>query len=281
MKNSRLGKGLDALIGSSSESVDKTTGITTVKVADISPNKFQPRIEFDQEKLEELANSLRESGIIQPIIVTKKDNSKYELIAGERRLEASKIAGFTEIPVIIRSVSPKEQLQFAIIENVQRENLSAIEEAKAYQKLSEDFGLTHGQIAKMVAKDRATVTNLIRLLKLNGNIQKLILKKKLSTGHARTILQVEEHLRQDFADTILKHKMSVRKAEETAKKMKNRDFSKKATAPQSQQFNKFETELADIFQTKIKIIGKENFGKITIHYKSFEKLQQIIEKLKK
>ncbi len=281
MKNSRLGKGLDALIASSSESVDKTTGITTVKIIDISPNKFQPRIEFDQEKLEELANSLRESGIIQPIIVTKKDNSKYELIAGERRLEASKIAGFIEVPVIIRSVSPKEQLQFAIIENVQRENLSAIEEAKAYQKLSEDFGLTHGQIAKMVAKDRATVTNLIRLLKLNDNIQRLILKKKISTGHARTILQVEKHLRQDFADAILKHKMSVRKAEATAKKMKNGDFPKKENISQSQQFDEFETELEDILQTKIKIVGKEDSGKISIHYKSFEKLHQIIEKLKK
>ena len=175
----RLGKGLEALISSGPESIDKTTGITTIDVDHIKPNRFQPRKKFKPEKLQELANSLKENGIIQPIIVTKRDESQFELVAGQRRLEAAKLAGFDEIPVIIRSVSLKEQLQFAIIENVQREDLTAIEEAQAYQQLNTEFDLTHAQISDIVGKDRATITNLIRLLKLNDDIQNMILDEKL------------------------------------------------------------------------------------------------------
>ena len=192
-----------------------------VKIEFINPNRYQPRKLFNRAKLKELAVSLKENGIIQPIIVTKRESSNYELVAGERRLEAAKLAGFEEVPVIIRSISLKQQLQFAIIENVQREDLNALEEAAAYQRLNTEFQMTHSQISEIVGKDRATITNLIRLLKLNGNVQKMILKGELSPGHARTILQIPSSLQDEFAQVIKKNKYSVRKAESAAKSIKN------------------------------------------------------------
>ncbi len=277
----RLGKGLDALINSTPESTDETTGITTIKVDNIAPNRFQPRKEFNLEKLQELANSIEESGIIQPIIVTKKDDSKYELIAGERRLEASKLAGYEEVPVIIRSVSAKEQLQFAIIENVQREDLSAVEEAKAYQQLNKDFDLTHTQIADIVGKDRATVTNLIRLLKLDEEIQKLVLEKKLTPGHARTILQVDEKFRKGFSDKIINNGLSVRKSEQEAKRIKKSGTlsKQKSKSKKIPELIDFEKTLNSVYKTKVKISGDKGSGKISFYYKSENKLEQLIEKL--
>ncbi len=279
----RLGKGLEALISSGPESVDKTTGITTVKVELISPNRYQPRKRLDKKKLQELANSLKENGIIQPIIVTKRDETNYELIAGERRLEASKLAGYDKVPVIIRSVSPKEQLQFAIIENVQREDLSAIEEAKAYQQLNEDFGLTHAQISDIVGKDRATITNLIRLLKLPEEIQNMVLDEKISSGHARTILQVPEKDQLNFANQIVGNIFSVRKAEEEAKKIKESGKVSKSRSNLrlAKELKTLEASLKTYYKTDVKISGTQNKGKITLQYSSKKELDKLVEKLVK
>ncbi|RLC52583.1 MAG: chromosome partitioning protein ParB [Candidatus Cloacimonadota bacterium] len=279
----RLGKGLEALISSGPESVDKTTGITTVKVELISPNRYQPRKRLDKEKLQELANSLKENGIIQPIIVTKRDETNYELIAGERRLEASKLAGYDKVPVIIRSVSPKEQLQFAIIENVQREDLSAIEEAKAYQQLNEDFGLTHAQISDIVGKDRATITNLIRLLKLPEEIQNMVLDEKLSSGHARTILQVPEKDQLNFANQIVRNIFSVRKAEQEAKKIKEsgKVGKSKTNLRLAKELKTLEASLKTYYKTDLKISGTQNKGKIIFQYSSKEELEKLVKKLVK
>lgn len=277
----RLGKGLEALINSGPESVDKTTGITTVKVDLISPNKYQPRKMFDQKKLQELADSLKENGIIQPIIVTKRDATNYELIAGERRLEASKLAGLEEVPVIIRSVSAKEQLQFSIIENVQREDLSAIEEATAYQKLNEEFGLTHARISEIVGKDRATITNLIRLLKLPDEIQNMVLEDKLSSGHARTILQIPANAQLEFANQIVQNTYSVRKAEEEAKKIKTSGKITKAKIESllPRKLMTAETTLKNVYHTDVKINGNQKKGKITFLYSSQEQLDDLLKKL--
>lgn len=277
----RLGKGLEALISSGPESVDKTTGITTVKVDLISPNRYQPRKRFDEKKLQELADSLKENGIIQPIIVTKRDETNYELIAGERRLLASKLAGYDVVPVIIRSVSAKEQLQFSIIENVQREDLSAIEEAKAYQQLNEEFNLTHVQISKIVGKDRATITNLIRLLKLPEEIQNMVLENKLSSGHARTILQVPEKAQLSFANQIVRNIYSVRKAEQEAKKIKE---SGKVSKPKTElrlarELITLESTLKEIYKADVKINGTQKKGKITFHYSNKETLDNLVKKL--
>jgi len=281
----RLGKGLEALISSVPESTDKSTGITTIKTDQIKPNRYQPRKLFNSEKLQELANSLKENGIIQPIIVTTKDEGEYELIAGERRLEASKLAGFSEIPVIIRSVSPKEQLQFAIIENVQREDLTAIEEAKAYQQLNEEFKLTHAQISEIVGKDRATITNFIRLLKLSDNVQQMILNNQISSGHARTILQVDEELRDKFSQLILKNKLSVRKAEEEAKRIKETGSvspsKKKKEIIEIPELREFEKSLKQKFNSKVKISDNNYKGKVSFYYSSQDELNKLLEKLGK
>ena len=276
----KLGKGLEALISSGPESIDRTTGITTVNVDTINPNRYQPRKFFDQEKLQELANSLKENGIIQPIIVTKKDDTNYELVAGERRLEAAKLAGFENIPVIIRSISLKEQLQFSIIENVQREDLSPIEEANAYQRLNEEFNLTHAQISDIVGKDRVTITNLIRLLKLPASIQKMILKEQLSPGHARAILQVAEEDQENFANMIVSNIFSVRKAEQEAKLIKEKVISSK---PKTEpviipELQLFEKKLKNDYQARIKISGKLTKGKISFYYSSKKELERLINK---
>jgi ParB family chromosome partitioning protein len=274
----RLGKGLEALINSGPESVDRTTGITTVKVNMIKPNKYQPRKVFDNEKLQELANSLKENGIIQPVIVTKKDDTNYELIAGERRLEAARLAGFEEVPVIIRSVSAKEQLQYAIIENVQREDLSPIEEANAYQRLNDEFKLTHAQISELVGKDRVTITNLIRLLKLPASVQRMILEKKLSPGHARAILQVAEEDQETFAQNIVNNIFSVRKAEQEAKVIKEKDPTKKTKVEVEKipELINYEKKLKQDFKTRVKISGKLTKGKITFYYSSKKDLERLI-----
>jgi len=277
----RLGKGLEALINSGPESIDKTTGITTIKVDHIKPNRFQPRKKFKQEKLQELANSLKENGIIQPIIVTKRDESQFELVAGQRRLEAAKLADFDEIPVIIRSVSLKEQLQFAIIENVQREDLTAIEEAQAYQQLNTEFDLTHAQISEIVGKDRATITNLIRLLKLNDDIQKMILDEKLSPGHARAILQVEGQFHEDFANLIIRNNLSVRKAEMEAKRIKESGLFAKPKVEMHviPELAEHEKILKKRYKIKVKITDKNNKGKITFYYSEKTELDKLLNQL--
>lgn len=281
----RLGKGLEALISSVPESTDVSTGITTIKTDKIKPNRYQPRKLFNSEKLQELANSLKENGIIQPIIVTTKDEGEYELIAGERRLEASKLAGFSEIPVIIRSVSPKEQLQFAIIENVQREDLTAIEEATAYHQLNEEFKLTHAQISEIVGKDRATITNFIRLLKLSDNVQQMILNDQISSGHARAILQVDEELRDDFSQLILKNKFSVRKTEEEAKRIKETGLvflsKKQKELIEIPELRDYEKNLKKKYNSKVKISDNNYKGKVSFYYSSQDELNMLLEKLGK
>ncbi len=281
----KLGKGLEALIIAVPESTDISTGITTLKTDQIKPNRYQPRKLFNNEKLQELANSLKENGIIQPIIVTTKDEGEYELIAGERRLEAAKLAGFNEIPVIIRSVSPKEQLQFAIIENVQREDLTAIEEAKAYQQLNEEFKLTHAQISEIVGKDRATITNFIRLLKLSDHVQLMILNDQISSGHARAILQVDEEHRDKFSELIIKNKLSVRKAEEEAKRIKigglSTDSPKRKEVIEIPEIKTFEKNLKEKFKSKVTISDNNYKGKISFYYSSKNDLHKLLEKLEK
>jgi ParB family transcriptional regulator, chromosome partitioning protein len=279
----KLGRGLEALINPGPDTQDQTMGVTTLRISEIVPNKYQPRRSFDQEKLQELANSLRENGLIQPIIVTKRDDSLYELIAGERRLEASKLAGFREVPVIIRSVTPKEQLQFAIIENVQREDLNAIEVAQAFQQLNEEFHLTHAQISEIVGKDRVTVSNFIRLLKLNNKIQNMILNNSLSSGHARAILQVDEGLQEGFAEMIIRNKYSVRKAESEAKQIKERGSlsNRRPLENKNELYQKYEDKLALKFKTKISIRKNRNQGKITIYFNGGDDLKRIIDEIEK
>ncbi len=279
----RLGRGLDALIKTGPESIDRSTGLTTVKLKYIIPNRFQPRKAFNQEKLQELANSLKKNGIIQPIIVTKRKEDLYEIIAGERRFEAAKLAEFEEISVIIRSVSSQEQLQYAIIENVQREDLNAVEEAKAYQQLHDEFNLTHIQISEIVGKDRATISNFIRLLKLNENIQLLLLESKIYPGHARAILQVDEDLQESFAELIETERYSVRKAEVTARKINKTGKmpQPKATGQEREYYSELEYKLMDRFKTRIRISERNHKGRVCFYFNSQKDFNKLIKELEK
>ncbi|PID29358.1 MAG: chromosome partitioning protein ParB [Candidatus Cloacimonadota bacterium] len=275
-----LGRGLDALIQEAPEAVDHYTGITTLKPDVIIPNKYQPRKVFDPEKLTDLVNSLKENGMIQPIIVTSKDQKEYELIAGERRLEAAKLAGFSEVPVIIRSVSEREQLQYAIIENIQRENLTAIEEAEAYRQLKDEFGMTHDKISEIMGKDRATISNALRLLKLEPAIREMILAKTLSAGHARAILAVDEEARLDFAQRIIKEGLSVRQAEKIAKTFKNNQNSGKNNALPKYDFSETESRLKNKFDFKVKISQNNNDkGKVTFFFNNNEERERLLKLL--
>jgi len=274
-----LGRGLDSLISKLPESTNSETGITTVKIEYIHPNKLQPRKLFDRDKLQELANSIKENGIIQPIIVTKSiDQDGYELVAGERRLEASKLAGFDEIPVIVRSISPKEKLLYAIIENVQREDLNAIEEALAYSQLINDFNMSQAQVAEMMGKDRSTITNTIRMLKLTPQVQKLLLNNDISAGHCRAVLQVPKSQQLPFAEKIIKDNLSVRKAEELAQSWTGKTTKKK---PASQRRKDIEELLKHQFNLKIKVEEKNGKGKIVIQYKNEDELNRLLQSLEK
>jgi ParB family chromosome partitioning protein len=277
--NDRLGRGLEALIRDIDEQQLPNAGITTVPINRVLPNRYQPRKRFDTSKLQELAASIKENGIIQPIIVTKTEDSEYELIAGERRLEAAKLAGLTEVPVIVRCVSPKEQLQLAIIENIQREDLNAIEEAVAYQQLITDFQMTHSQISEIMSKDRTTITNALRLLKLDSVIQNLIIEGKLSSGHARAILSVEPDYQFAFAEYIIDKGLSVRMAEEKAKDFPELKLPQASKAPKSLQLVTIEKQLSQQLSFKTKIIEHNNKGKVVIEYKSKAEFESLISKL--
>jgi len=283
MSTKRLGRGLDALIPSGSESTDRTTGITTVRIDKIHPNPYQPRLTLDPEKLQELAHSIAESGMIQPIIVTKKENSEYELIAGERRLEAAKLANFIEVPVIIRCVSPREQLQFALIENVQRENLNPMEEALAYQQLQDQFNLTHNDIAKYVGKERSTVTNSIRLLKLQPAIQKMISEERLSQGHARVLLQLPPDKQVEFAGEILRRQLSVRQTEQRARIYQTEDKKeKRSIEPEKKEYLAEMSEaLTRYYASHAHITAKSRGGMVTFTYKNDDELQRLLSRLLK
>jgi len=278
----RLGKGLSALIKEDETSSTTHGNVTKLKIELIKPNEYQPRKIFDPEKLRDLSQSIKENGLIQPIIVSQLDNVYYELIAGERRLEASKLAGLTEIPVVIREVSPREKLVFAIIENVQREDLTPLEEAKAYQQLIDEFEFTHADVSNIMGKDRVTITNTLRLLKLSESIKEMLDKKLITAGHARAILQVEEKHQEEFAQLIVKNAMSVRKAEEQAAKYAN-PKSKSAQKAKKTDYspdiiNHYEKNLKSRFgkNSKIKTKAKEK-GELVIAFKNKNELEAIMK----
>lgn len=279
--NERLGRGLSALIPDKDTDHSGQLGLSTLPIEKIRLNRYQPRKSFDSEKLAELAESIRENGIIQPLIVTKTQGSDYELIAGERRLQAAKLAGLDIVPVVIRSVSPKEQLQLAIVENIQREDLNPIEEAMAYQALAEDFALSHADIAQIMSKNRSTITNSIRLLKLSPQIQEMINSGELSAGHARAILSVDQENQLAFAQYLAKYRLSVRQAEEKAPDF--RPTGSKPKVPASTPIlRNIQNELQRSLGLKVNIRGAANRGKISIEYRSQEELaafKELIAKL--
>lgn len=251
----------------------------TLNLSEIEPNRHQPRKQFDEEALNELAESIRQFGIIQPLVVQKKEDY-YEIIAGERRWRAARIAGLKKVPVILREYEDQKVLEVALIENLQRENLNPMEEARAYERLHEEFHLTQDEISKKVSKSRVTVTNTMRLLKLDERVQKMLEEDILTGGHARTLLSLEDkEIQYDTALQIQKLNLSVREAEALVKKLlKPSPAKKEKTDEHDFLYQEIEENMKQKFGTKVYINHKKNNkGKIEIEYYSQDDLERIIE----
>ena len=251
-----------------------------IKISLIEPNREQPRKEFDKEQLEELAESIRQYGVLQPIMVQKKGDM-YEIIAGERRWRAAKMAGLKEIPAIIREYDKQKKMEISLIENVQRADLNPIEEAAAYRQLIEEFGLKQEEIAERVAKNRATITNSLRLLKLDQRVQELLIQGKISSGHARALLGIEDGQQQyATAELIVKNELSVREVEKLVKALLKpaKEKSQKEEKDISFIFRDLEERMKSIMGTKVLIHRKDkNKGRIEIEYYSESELERIVE----
>jgi ParB family chromosome partitioning protein len=280
MPKQALGKGLGALIPDLSTLDDKekkALGITEIELDRIVPNEYQPRKAFDDEKLKELAASIREQGVIQPVIVHRA-GSGYELIAGERRWRASRLAGLKTIPALIKEATKRDLLEMALIENIQREDLNALEAAEAYKRLQDEFKLTQEDLAKRVGKERSTVTNFLRILHLPKEIKQELAGGALSMGHAKALLSLERSRDQiQAAALIVKKGLSVREAESLAARLKNPPKERKIR--QSQELKSLEERLKKSLGTKVSILSKSKGGRIIIEYFSAEELDRILEKI--
>jgi ParB family transcriptional regulator, chromosome partitioning protein len=281
-----LGKGLDALIpagqGIPAGPASSSSGVTQIPVSQISPNPRQPRTRFDSAELEELAASIREHGVIQPLIVSRKDKEAgYILIAGERRLQASIHAGLKTVPAIVRQTTDQERLVLALIENVQREDLNPLEEANAYQQLSEEFGLSHEEISTHMGKSRVAVTNTLRLLKLPKVVQTALVEEQITEGHARALLMLETPLSQTAAlHQVIARDMSVRQTEEYVRRLKGEKPQAKLKPAPKPDIAALEERLRSTLGTKVNLRhGKEGRGTLTLHFYSDEELNSLLDKL--
>ena len=276
MEKKALGKGLSALIPTKEYSQENRESVLSVSIAEIRTNKYQPRIEFNKEKLEDLINSIKEKGVVQPVLVRRVQDGGYELIAGERRLRAVKTLGHDKIPAIVRNVADIDMLELSLIENIQREELNAMEEAHAFQKFITDFDFTQDKIAKVLGKDRSTIANIIRLLGLPKKIQDFISKNMLTAGHAKAILALPtETARLRLADIIIKKGLSVREAEKAVAKRELNTTD--AVIKKDQNIVDIENKLQQLFGTRVRIFHGNKRGRIQIEYYSTEDLNRILD----
>ncbi len=280
MQKQALGKGLGALIPDLSVLDDKdrrALGIHEVELEKIIPNEFQPRKHFDDEKLQELAASIKEQGVIQPIIVHKSGGG-YQLIAGERRWRAARLAGLKTIPALVKEATKRELLEMALIENIQREDLNPLEAAEAYKRLQDEFNLTQEDLAKRVGKERSTITNFLRILGLPKEVKHDLVTGALSMGHAKAILSLERVRDQlQIAALIVKKGHSVREAEALAGRLKNPPKEKKVR--HGHELSALEEKLKKSLGTKVSITPGAKGGRIVIEYYSADELERILEKL--
>lgn len=288
-KKHGLGRGLEALLGDDDlnfnlDSINtgdiSETGIKTVKVEDLEPSKYQPRKEFNKEALEALVNSIKEKGVLQPLLV-RKNGEKYEIIAGERRWRASKIAGLNEVPVIEKELDNQEVLEVALIENLLRENLTAIEEAEGFNRLINEFSHTHEALSQIVGKSRSYITNTLRLLSLPVSIQEMIKNNILSAGHARALIGLENA--EEVAKKIIDKGLTVRQTEDLVNKIKNNALTQiSKSIKKDPSIKELEKDLSRTIGMKVKInAGENDKGKITIEYKNPSELNQILEILER
>ena len=289
-----LGRGLEALLGDEEINLnldDETTDVSSfventvfksekneIKISDIAPCSFQPRTEFDRDALESLAQSIKEKGVLQPLLVRKK-NDKYEIIAGERRWRAAQLAGLEKVPAIVKDLSDSETLEIALIENLQRENLSAIEEAEGLNRLMNEYEYTQEVIGKVIGKSRSYIANTLRLLGLPEEIKQLVKENKLSAGHARALIGCENAI--ELANKIVKEGLSVREAETLAANAKGfsvKNIAPKEPKPVDRDLEKIMADLEAKLKLKVKInAGKKGKGSITLHYNTPAELSSLLD----
>tara|TARA_B100000575_G_C23114410_1_gene644069 strand:- start:105 stop:938 length:834 start_codon:yes stop_codon:yes gene_type:complete len=274
-ENKKLGMGLSALL---SNSVSKNDGISKVNISQIIPNKSQPRKDFKKEEIEELASSIKAQGLLQPIILRQISENSYEIIAGERRWRASQLAGLHEIDCVVKDMDESQVFEAALIENIQREDLNIIEEALAYKKLINIKKITNDKLASILSKSSSHISNTIRLLDLEDDIQKMVIDGKLSMGHARTLIGVPDAI--DKANEIINKKLSVREAEKITSKYKKQKNIKKQKDPN---ITDLEKELSDKIGLKTSIQFNESgsSGSLTLYYSNLNQLDEIMKRLKK
>jgi ParB family transcriptional regulator, chromosome partitioning protein len=278
-----LGKGLGALIPSG----EPVPGIRQVHIDAIMPNPRQPRSSFDADALEELAASIREMGLIQPLIVQQSTDPqdpgqppRYQLIAGERRWRAARLAGLQHVEVIVKEASPQEMLELALVENIQRADLNPLEEANAYHQLAQEFGMTQERIAERVGRSRASVANTMRLVRLPEEIRQGLLDSRISEGHARALLMLDDHEEQSLAyRTVIKKQLSVRQTEELVRRLKRSTGDTRQQRTRSPETVRLEQEFRDSLGTKVNLYRSSKGGKLVIHFYSEDDLQALYERL--
>lgn len=286
-KPMRLGKGLNALLPSAEEMdlpaiVEEAGPYRICPLAMISANPYQPRMEMESEALQNLADSIRESGILQPLVVRELADGRYELIAGERRLRAAKLAGLLEVPVLLKEGTPQDRLELALVENIQRENLNPFEEAAAYYRLVKEFNLTQEEVAKRVGKERSTVANSLRIMQLPDFAKEDVANGRLSAGHARVLLSLEAGLgMRELRDQIIERQLTVRQAEEEAKKLKGEKRAvprkgKPAPSISESYCRTLANNLNNYLGAKSKIIQNGERGRLEIEYYSVSDLERLL-----
>ena len=274
-----LGRGLDALLANNEDSGAET--LKTLKLEELQPGKYQPRTRMDQASLEELARSLKSQGVMQPILARPLSKGRYEIIAGERRWRAARIAGLREVPVMIREVPDSAALAMALIENIQREDLNPLEEASGIHRLINEFKMTHQEAAEAVGRSRAATTNLLRLLNLPQTVQALLYDGKLDMGHARALLALEGRRQEELAKRVAECGLSVRETEKAVQDILNPKQKRSSKLKTSRDILRFEEELSEKFGTKVELKpGIKGAGKLVISYASHEHLDDLLSKFK-
>lgn len=287
MNSKHLGRGLEALISNitqpqPTQSSQTTPNISTLDISSLTPPKWQPRKKFDEEKLQQLAQSIKSSGIIEPLIVCPLENNKYEIVCGERRYRAAQIAGINSIPVVIKNLDQTQKSFLSLVENIQREDLSPIEEAYAYKKIIAEYNLTQEKLAEIVGKDRSVISNTLRILNLPQQVINLIEDGLISAGHARSLASIDNlTLVEEIAQKIVQDKLTVRDVENIVQHYKTKKSKQKTTKEVIPEIKLLEKELQQSLGTKVKIANsKNNKGKIIIHYHSVDEFDRILKKLK-
>lgn len=279
VKKSGLGRGFDAIFADNSvEDISTGNSTTKVKLLDIEPNREQPRKQFDEEALSELSDSIAQHGVLQPLLVRPMPDGGYQLVAGERRWRASRMAGLTEVPVVIRDLTDAQVAELALVENLQRENLNPLEEANGYKELSDKFGYTQEKISEIVGKSRPSIANALRLLNLPEDVQEMVSTGSLSMGHARAILSLpDDKMKTDLAKLVIQNDLSVRETERIARNMVKEAPKKSKAKKRNPYYDEAELALSEVLGRKVKITKSSKKGALEIEFFDDADLKKLLK----